>query len=495
MRLIAGFIALHTLFAVAGFVILWASGILDVATRRRAVLALGPALLLGASLVVTIATVLLVLGLPLSPLVALVTTVVISVAARVWARYRPRSWHAEALEAELRRPGRLKLAGLATAGGITYFFVAAWTLSGLPTVLDDARIWSLRGLTLAYHHHLVASIFQNPGQSGGHPVYPLFQPALEALLFDFMGGPQLRFLHAELWLLFGTALWTGAGLISRYVNSSGWWPVWASGLVLLAISPALAQNALLGDADVTGAALLAIATLCFGLYLARDRPQLLLLATATLAAAATTKDEDLVAGGLTFIAAGMTAFCFGRRSRIEVSRWAASGIALCALILPWRLWTRAHHLSDSVTPKLPQALTPSFIVHRGHALDRVVTAMLHQVLGEFGWLLAVFVVSVGAAIATRTARRAAWFYLSATVLTAAALVWLYGTTSVPLDFLLPTSMSRTVDVFMLPCGVATAHLLAELVRSQQAGRLTTAGRGVEDRRQSALAKPRAEPAS
>lgn len=468
MRPVAGFIALHTLFAAGGLGVLRAGRILDLASPRCTCLALGPATLVGASLVVTVATVLLVLGLPLSPLVALLTTIAALLVATAWRRHIATRRGANALEAKSPRPGTWRIPRLlATSVGAVYFVVGAWALSGLPTVFDDARIWSLRGLTLAYHQHLVASIFQNPGQAGGHPVYPLFQPALEALLFEFMGGPQLRFMHAEIWLMFGLVLWTAASLISRYVSSSRWWPVWSSGLVALAFSPALAQNAVLGDADVTGAALLALATLCFGFYLAGDRPQLLFLATTMLAAAASTKDEDLVAGLLTFIAAGMTALCSHRRSRAEALRWIASSIALCALILPWRLWTRMHHLTDGVTPKLPQALTPGFILHRSHALDRVVTAMLHQVLGEFGWLLAVFLVTIVAALGTRTATRAAWLYLSAVSLSAAALIWLYSTTSVPLSFLIPTSMNRTVDVFMLPCGLATAHLLAELARNDR----------------------------
>jgi hypothetical protein len=90
--------------------------------------------------------------------------------------------------------------------------------------------------------------------------------------------------------------------------------------------------------------------------------------------------------------------------------------------------------------------------------------MVGQVSGEYSWLLAIFLVAVGAGLWTRTVRRVALFYLAVIALSIASLLWLYGTTRLPLSFLIPTSMGRTVDVFMVPCAMATAHLLAELMQ-------------------------------
>jgi hypothetical protein len=135
---------------------------------------------------------------------------------------------------------------------------------------------------------------------------------------------------------------------------------------------------------------------------------------------------------------------------------------MAALMVPWRLWTRAHHLTDSVQPPLPHALSPAFILHRTHQLNQTTAAMLHQILSEFGWLFAIFILACAAGLRTRGARVTARFYLASIALSIIALVWLYTTTSVPLSFLIPTSMNRTVDVFMIPCAMATAHLIAQL---------------------------------
>jgi hypothetical protein len=56
-------------------------------------------------------------------------------------------------------------------------------------------------------------------------------------------------------------------------------------------------------------------------------------------------------------------------------------------------------------------------------------------------------------------------YLLTFLLLVAAMLWLYTTTSIPLSFLIPTSMNRTVDVFMVPAALSTAHLISLLVEA------------------------------
>lgn len=138
------------------------------------------------------------------------------------------------------------------------------------------------------------------------------------------------------------------------------------------------------------------------------------------------------------------------------------------LVLPWRLWTRAHHLTDSVQPPLPHALSPAFILGRTHELHFATRAMLTQTLNEFGWLAAVFLVACAVCLITDNARRAACLYLTSFVLIVAALLWLYATTPEPLSFLIPTSMNRTVDVFMVLAALATSHLIAALMHAPTA---------------------------
>jgi hypothetical protein len=489
MRPLIGFVLLHVLFLGTGWAVLRALALVPAARDPLAVLAaLGPALLVGICGVVPVELVLLVLGVPLTPVIALLVAVICVTAARVAESRRTRQGSPSdpVLQRPRPSPTRTQCAGIAAAA--VYFLVGGWALAGLPTVLDDARIWSLKGLTLTYHHTLVADIFETQGQAGGHPVYPLLQPALEALLFQSMGSAQLRFMHTELWLVFGSALWMAGYLLLRQHPVTTRRPLWLISPVLLALTPAIITNLAMGDADVTGSVLLAVGTLALGLYLESNDGRFVALAAVVLAAAASTKDEELLAAVLILLAAATVDLVRRRRStrdglRRWILTWGPAAVYAAVLILPWRLWTRAHHLTDSVEPPLPRALKPSYLLGRSHELNQTAAAMLHQALSEFGWLPAIFIVACGAALMTRRARTTACFYLTATILSVLALLWLYTATDVPLSFLIPTSMNRTVDVFMLPCALATGHLIAQLTNAVAR----------HDRNASTLAPERASP--
>jgi hypothetical protein len=77
--------------------------------------------------------------------------------------------------------------------------------------------------------------------------------------------------------------------------------------------------------------------------------------------------------------------------------------------------------------------------------------------------LAIFLVVCGVYLASSGTRRIVWFYLAAFWAVVLALLWLYATTPEPLSFLLPTSMNRTVAVFMAMTPVAVAHLLSSSI--------------------------------
>ncbi len=127
---------------------------------------------------------------------------------------------------------------------------------------------------------------------------------------------------------------------------------------------------------------------------------------------------------------------------------------------PWRLWLRAHRLTDSVQPPMPHALNPAFVAGRGPELKQTAGAMVTQSVGEWSWLVAIFLVVCAVCLASPGTRRLVWFYLAAFWAMVLALLWLYTTTPEPLSFLLPTSMGRTVAVFMAMTPLAVAHLLS-----------------------------------
>jgi hypothetical protein len=183
-----------------------------------------------------------------------------------------------------------------------------------------------------------------------------------------------------------------------------------------------------------------------------------------LAAAANTKDEDVVGVGIVLVVA---VFAAGREWG-RLKPWLVTAGTVAALVLPWRIWTAAHHLSDSVTPPLPRALSPVYVLDRASHLHLTATAMLADVLDSWGWFAAVFLALCGVCLATGVARRIAGFYLASFAVVVVSLLWLYTTTPLPLSFLLPTSLGRTIDVFMMLTPFACAHLLARLSASPSA---------------------------
>lgn len=476
MRAALGFVVLHVALTATGFALLRALGMASVPMERRTTLAtLGPALLAGAALVLPLLIVLLVLGIPLNLISATLVCLACSTTAELVARRRAASF-ALADTSSLAASGRTWLHRGVILGVGAYFAFGAVALARMPTVSDDARIWSLRGLTLAYYHGLQPEIFQNQAQSGGHAIYPLFQPALEALVFQAMGHPQLRFFHVELWLLFAAAIWTAVYLILRTSPRVGRLAlVWVAPLALVALTPAVLDNLVVGLADVTGSVLLATGSLALGLWLDKGEVGCLGLGVVLLAAAANTKDEDLVAAVLILVV-GIIFDLARARSAERMHRLRLVGVvalSFAVLVVPWRAWTAIHHLSDSVQPPIPHALSPSYIFSRTHQLNQTITAMLQQTSGEWRWLAAIFIGACVICIAVGDGRRIAGFYLASVIAVVMSLLWLYTTTPVSLTFLLNTSMNRTVDLFMVLAAVATAHLLAHMQRgdhSDPAGR-------------------------
>ncbi len=454
---------------------------------REGVAALGLSLLAGVGLVLPLLILLLVLGVPVNLVSAGLVCLACVTASELIARRRARTTQIVHASKRAASAGGAWLRRVALLVAGAYFAFGAFALARLPTMSDDARIWSLRGLTLAHYHGLQPEIFQNPSQSGAHPIYPLFQPVLEALVSQAMGGPQLRFFHAELWLLFAGAIWAATYLILRAMpRLEGVVPIWIAPLVLLSLTPAALDNLVSGYADITGRVILATGSLALALWLDRGELGSLGLGVVLLAAAANTKDEDLVAAVLLLVVAIVFDLARARGAPQRLHRLRlAGGAALCfaVLVLPWRVWTARHHLSDSVEPRIPHALSPAYIFGRTHQLSQTVTSMVRQTLGEWHWLAAVFIVACVICIAARTGRRVAGFYLASVLVIVVSLLWLYTTTPVNLGFLLRTSMDRTVDLFMVPAAMATAHLLAYMQRggpSESATQPTGRPQSVED---------------
>src|ERR1035437_5931042 len=271
----------------------------------------GPALLTGTSLVVMLLIALLVIGAPLT--LGTIALVSLAVAGAGFGVVRLRSAPASPVSRATGRSSnavRLRRGAIAVAG--VYVVLGAYALARAPTRSDDARIWSLKGLTLIYYDSLRPEIFLNPATGLAHPVYPLFQPVLEAVLGRAMGQPELR-------LVLAAAIWTVGYLI--------WWrcsrplreQVGLALLAMLAITPAVVSNIWSGYADATGAVLLATGAVAVGLWMDGKKSGHLWLGTILLAAAANTKDEDTIGGVLVLLAASVV--LAARNDRLRPRAW------------------------------------------------------------------------------------------------------------------------------------------------------------------------------
>jgi hypothetical protein len=472
MRAVLGFIAFQGFFIIVGITVLRLCGLCPrIRGLGQFASAIGPGFLAGIILVVPILIVLLVAGVPLTLPTVLAVGVGSAAVCETVARRRVGDGGDARLDARTTAPTArsLQRAGVAIAG--VYAAFGALALARVPTRGDDARIWSLKGLTLYYYHGLQPEIFQNPLQAGAHPVYPLLQPVVEAVLSEATGRPQLRMYHTELWLVFVAAVWTAGYLIylkAPALRVPGNAPIWLSVLGLVAVTGAAITNIVVGDADITGAVILAAGAVALALWIEGGDAGTLMFGAMAMAAAASTKDEDLVAAGLVLLAAGLIVLVRPKTAKDQgrLRRWMAAGVYFVAIILPWRVWLAAHHLSDSVEPPLPRALSPLYIWDRKQRLHFAATGIANQTLRQWGWLAAVFLVTCSVCMMTQTARAAASFYLAACGVIVASLLWLYTATPLSLSFLLSTSTDRVVSVFMVLAGFGTAHLLASLLAAR-----------------------------
>lgn len=460
MREVIGFIVLQLALGVCGLGLLCGLGLARL-TPGAILAGAGPALLTGTTAVVLVLILLLVLGVAFtlfSSALVLVALTAVGFGLAAWRSDR----------AGGRRPGPPSpLAVLAWTAATAWGAFGAYALARVATTEDDARIWSLKGVTLTYYDRLRPAIFLSPATAPTHHVYPLFQPVLEALVNRAMGRLELRFFHSELWLLLIAALWTAAYLL--------WWrarraPLRHLGLIALVVAattPFIIGSIGTGYADITGGMLLGVGALALGLWLDGAGANHLWLGTLLLAAAANTKDEDLVGAGVVLLALAVAIVVRGGRERLGT--WLMGALAWAAMVAPWRIWCAAHGLRDSVQPSLPHALSPIFIGDRLPELSRTARVMAYQVMANWGWQGSVFLALCILALIDSPSRRLAGFYLLSFLGLIASLLWLYTTTPLDLGFLLRTSAYRTIDVFMMLTPFASAHLVTKLLAAAEPG--------------------------
>jgi hypothetical protein len=465
----AGFVGVHLLLAAAGGTLLYALGLVEARPRSLA-LAAGAAYFCGIALVFPLLVLLLVVGVPVTfaTFVVVVTVAAGSLAAGgTVLRGRGRLGPPPPPPRPVRRRSLEWWAVRLSFGGIAVFFVgAAVAFYDLPTFWDDAHHWSSRALALYHYDHLLGDVFFNPALVvPSHLEYPLLQPLLESTLWRAMGQRALSLAHVELWIVFGSFIWTIAWLLAPGRRTITWLPA----LGALAIAGGTFSSIVLGNADVTVASLVAAGLLCVALWLESGRTPYVLLAGVLLGAAANTKNEGLAAAVVAVAVAGLVGFVVWRRRGLYA--WAGSfGIALVGL-LPWPLWVSDHGLRSRDIIPLRQSLDVGFLADRADRLNLGAKAVLGELVRQDQWHLFVplFLVLAAICLYVRVGPRQIALYGLNFAGAVAALCWVYWNSAYgDVTQHIHDSVDRVVSIAVFVCAVAVAHLTT-LLADRHAG--------------------------
>jgi hypothetical protein len=479
---------------------------LGVVGRRPAgvVAALGLAYLVGLSAVLIAGTWLLVLGLSVTAeTIALLSAILGGAPFAVAVLRRRRGFHddtptaspgfAARLGAE--RWERFLVIGTAVALMLVLLigFIASHRL--LMFEWDAWSIWARKARMLLEFGSLPTSFFTDSSYEFMHPDYPLLVPLMEATWFRFAGFADTRGLHMQFWLLLVAFVWAAGWIVGRRARPIVWLPL----LALIAVAPGVWTQLLTEYADIPMALFLGLGLLLLGSWLESHARWELALAALLLAAAASTKNEGLVAAGAGVVAAlvvelSSSAGSWRNRARAAAPVLAA-GAGVVAAILPWRIWLAANDISGDMP--IGKGLDPGFLASRAERVWPTVEALVPAMTDQGAWLylLPLGIGVVVAGLLTSGYRRLSGFYGLAGLLIFASLVWAYWISPSDLEWQLGTSATRVIDGLLLTAAVATLH-----VASRGAGRAgerppVPGGNGTADSPESSMRDPagRVEP--
>jgi hypothetical protein len=308
---------------------------------------------------------------------------------------------------------------------------------------DGWAMWAMKAHALFLFGGADPKLFAEPAAAPLHLDYPLFLPSLEALGYRTLGAFGTQLVHVQFLLL---AVASVAALAWLLRAAAPPWLVWVV-VAAVAATPNVLLRLLSGYADLPLALLVAPGLVAAARWLVTRERFLLELATLLFGAAALTKNE-----GLIFVLAAYLALLV---ARAPWRRILVSALAVEALLLPWQLYGRLHHVaSDSV---FAAGLHPH--VHLGIA-PIALRRLVAECFSYRSWaLLAPLAVAALLLAAWRGDRRLALF---AAVWAASALLaetWIYTSSGIPYSDYLDFSASRIVSALVLG-GAALVPLLA-----------------------------------
>jgi hypothetical protein len=471
-------LAATVLYLLPGFGVLAALGMLR-PTATGALAAAGLAYITGVAAVLLPAIAVTTLGVPLDLVGIIVIAIVVAAGGFAVARTRSGTGvdraggtaRHRAARVRLRRPdwGMETWAAIVLAAALAVYAVIGYVGTTVEPLAgwDAMSIWARKALLLVEYGRPTTEFFGSGFYEFMNPDYPILLPFYESVFFRLAGTADFQLLHGQFWILFVSFLWAAGFLCSRRGQPIVWLPL----IALVAVTPGLAGDIRTLYADVPMSLFLGLGVLLLGSWIADRARADLALAALMLAAAANTKNEGLAAAAGVLVVAAMVVAASerGRGALRAILPLLLASAAVAVAVAPWQIWVAVNDV-PTVTIPVGKGFDPVFLADHADRIWPAVSAIGAELGDPSRWhyllplAVALCVVSIGAG----AERRLAIFYLAAgAVIFAAVVIWGYVINTIPIDSLIETTVSRTVDAVML---VAVAALLQLSARSVPARR-------------------------
>ena len=127
-------------------------------------------------------------------------------------------------------------------------------------------------------------------------------------------------------------------------------------------------------------------------------------------------------------------------------------------VVPWHLWLSAHDIKTEIS--VSKGLDPSFLFDRFDRVGPTLEGISRELGDPARWLyiLPLAALVVVTCLVSGIGRRVAGFYLAGFALLAAGFIWSYLASPNSIEWLLATSVNRTVTALILICLAALVHL-------------------------------------
>lgn len=451
-----GLAALDVVILVLGYELLVALGV--VRSVRRALRFVGLAFLSGWSLLGIALSLALSVGLDAD--LAVVLTVAAAGLA-VCLALRPR---VRVLVLPSRRPEGPAATAVALAGATlvtaTAISAVAESLRALTDMSYDVwSFWLPKAETIYYFGGL------DTGLGGfttyANPEYPPLVPALNAASFHFLGGVYPWVLSLQQSILFIAFVGSVAALSARVPR----WILWPL-LALLALAPQVWGQLFTLMPDQTLAYLLAVAAVCGVLWLEDGRRPWLWLAVVFLAAAALTKDEGVMLGGL--LALALIAADTLRRGR---RAFVTAALLLGPLAtLAWRAWLALHDQPlTAANYSWLDLLHPVYAADRIDRLGYASRSMVELLTDPARWSPVLALALPVMIVLAPTLRELALAVCAWIVVAFAGLATVYWISPADVHWYVSTSAYRVLASLPIVAGAMLPLLLAIAIAREEAG--------------------------